>query len=534
MARNRIPANRIQTQEDRTMGKKTTSGDSTAAKKTGAKKSGAGKSDGRDSPVASLVIAETTETPVAVKSLATPPTVDKPRRIHPRRFPPRIPEGEDREMHSITRAAFAAAAVPSPGEDLAVVLDTELKKPGLQKTASNVGEPSVAINGKVVFYTGNWYAAFSTDGGKTFQFLDPQVAFKQFDPPGSSFCCDQVVQYIPQIDTFVWLMQYGTTSGVDNFQRLAFAKTADVAASRFRIFDITAKGLGAPGAFLDFPDLAVGANFLYMTTNIFPPGTSDVGSAVVRIAINSIATGPILAQRFVSLNQAGFRVAQNCGNTAFFAVHENTSTLRVFSWDEKKGTPTSVTVPVARWIGGNGYQSRTPDNRRWLDRADSRITGGTLAGNHLWFAWSVNRGSNMRDRPFIQIARINATNMTLEENINIFDPSSATAYPALATNGANEVGLSYFVGGGTRFPTLVVALLTNVRHDKEVAASGRGPLAAGDGSHEWGDYLALRPVFPDRKLFASSGYVMKGGGSGDGSNRDCTPHFVIFGRKKDT
>ena len=516
------------------MGKKTASEDSAAAKKPGPKKSAAGKKGDNDSAVSSFVIEESTEAPVAVKSLATPPTVDKPRRIHPRRFPPRIPEGEDREMHSITRAAFAVAAAPSPGEDLTVVLDTELKKPGLQKTASNVGEPSVAINGNVVFYTGNWYAGFSTDGGKTFQFLDPQVAFKKLDPPGSSFCCDQVVQYIPQIDTFVWLLQYGTTSGGDNFQRLAFAKTADVAASRFRIFDITAKSLGAPGAFLDFPDLAVGANFLYMTTNIFPQGSPNVGSAVVRIAINSIDTGPIQAQRFVKMDQAGFRVAQNCGKTGFFAVHANTSTLRVYSWDETKAVPTFVLVPVARWIGGNGYQSRTPDNRRWLDRADSRITGATLAGNHLWFAWSVNRGSNMRDKPFIQIARINSADMKLAENINIFDPSSATAYPALATNGANEVGISYFVGGGTRFPTLVVGLLTNVRHDKEVAASGRGPLADGDGSHEWGDYLALRPVFPGRKLFASSGYVMKGGGSGDGSNRDCTPHFVIFGRKKDT
>lgn len=485
-------------------------------------------------PVASFTVKENTKAPVTVRSLAQPPTINRPKRIHPRRFPPRVPEGEERAVHSATPAALAfAAAAPSPAEEIDVVLNTELTKPGTQKTASNVGEPSLAVNGDVVFYTGNWYAAFSTDGGKTFQFVNPQNAFKQFDPPGASFCCDQVVHYMPQIDTFVWLMQYSTENEVDNFQRLAFARTADVAAKRFRIFDITARSLGVPGTFLDFPDLAVGKNFLYMTTNIFPPDSLEVGSAVVRIRISSIEQGPIQAQRFVNLEQAGYRVAQNCGTTAFFAAHEDTSTLRVFSWGEGRARPTSKLVPVSRWIGGNGYQSRTPDGRRWLDRADPRLTGATLAGNELWFAWSVNRGSNMRTRPFIQIARIDSTTMRTLENINIFDQDSATAYPALSANVANEVGISYFIGGGMRFPTLVVGILTGLRREMHVAESGRGPLADDDGSHQWGDYLGLRPVFPERKLFASSGYVMKGAGSGDGSNRDCTPHYVTYGRKKD-
>jgi len=122
-----------------------------------------------------------------------------------------------------------AVAVPrrAATDELVLVTNTELTGPAQQDTASNVGEPSTAMNGQVVFYTGNWYAASSPDGGNTFQYLDPATVFKQFDPPGSQFCCDQVVNYIPQIDMFVWLLQYGPESG-DNIQRLAFAKTADV------------------------------------------------------------------------------------------------------------------------------------------------------------------------------------------------------------------------------------------------------------------------------------------------------------------
>jgi hypothetical protein len=481
--------------------------------------------------VVTITIRETNKQPVRIKTLARPPRIDRPQRIHARRFPPRILEGEERAFHSTTRplATFAARAV-SPDDEIKIVLDTELSGPTQQQTASNVGEPSMAVNGDVVVYTGNWYAAVSSDRGKTFRYIDPSTAFQQFDPPGATFCCDQVVQFIPAIDTFVWLLQYSTANDVDNFQRLAFARTADVAANRWRLFDLTAKSLGVPGTFLDFPDLALGPNKLYITTNIFPPHSAKVGSAVVRIPFASIAAGSFRADRFVTFDHASIRVAQNCGKTAFFAAHENTSTLRVFSWAEGRKRPISTLVGVARWIGGNGYHSRTPDGGRWLDRADPRITGATLAADQLWFAWGVNSGSNQRPKPFIQIARIDAVNLTLIENINVFDPDSATCYAALATNADNEVGISYFIGGGTRYPTHIVGFLAAPRREAEIAAGQRSPLPEGDGSYHWGDYLAVRPAFPDANLFAATGYVMMG--AGDGSNRDCTAHFVIFGRKK--
>ncbi len=483
--------------------------------------------------VATVVVKQATRQPHKVGLLAKPPRIDRPKRIHPRRFPPRIPEGEERALRSATPPlAHVAALAASPGDELKIALDTELAGPGQNRTASNVGEPSTAMNGNIVVYTGNWYAATSKDGGSTFKFMDPATAFSQFDPPNKTFCCDQVAHYIPQIDTFVWLLQYSAPGDADNFQRLAFAKTSDVAAGRWRIFDITTAVLGVPGMFLDFPDLAIGENALYVTTNVFPPNNLKAGSAVVRIPFTSISTGPFKVDRFVTFEHFSPRVAQNCGTTAYFAAHENTSTLRVFSWPESAPQPASKLVGVARWIGGNGYQSRTPDGRRWLDRADPRITGATFASGELWFAWSVNRGSNQRDKPFVQIARIDASGMTLIENINIFDQDSATCYAGLSTNASSEVGVVYFLGGGTRFPTLMVGILTGTRRDAEVATGQRGPLADNDGSHQWGDYLTIRAARPNGQLFAATGYVMKGPGDGDGSNRDCTPHFVMFGRKK--
>ncbi len=466
--------------------------------------------------------------PVQVRHLDAPPKFEKAKSIHPRRLLPFVAEGQERPFHSLNTRAIIHRTLDT-AQDLVITLNTTIPQPAQNHTASNVGEPSLSANGSVVFYTGNWYAALSVDGGSTFSFIDPNSFAQPTDPAGVTFCCDQVVNYMPAIDTFVWLMQYGPSTG-DNIQRLAFAKTDDVKAGKWRIFDITTQMLEVPKFFMDFPDLAVGANFLYVTTNCFGPDGQTVGSAVARIPLASIAEGNPALDKFVSMELFAFRVAQNCTDTAYFAAHKDTSTLSVFSWPENQATPTSQDVAIARWIGTNGYISRTPDGRRWLDRADPRLTGATLAGDELWFAWSVDADSNHRPKPFVQIARIRRTDMSLIEDVNLFDTDSAIAYAGLATNANDEVGVSYMIGGAV-FPSHVVGFLSNNRLSVVAGAGERSPMPDAQGHFEWGDFLTARPVFPDRKLFAAAGYTLVG--TQDGDNQDGTPRFVVFGRRSD-
>ena len=466
--------------------------------------------------------------PVQARHLDAPPKITKPKSIHPRRLLPFVAPGQERPFHSLNTRAIIHRALDAT-LDIQIALNTPIPEPGQKRTASNVGEPSLSVNGDVVFYTGNWYAALSSDGGKTFSFIDPNSFAQPNDPPGVTFCCDQVVNYMPTIDTFVWLMQYGPSTG-DNIQRLAFATTDNVKAGKWQIFDITTQMLGVPGFFMDFPDLAVGSNFLYVTTNCFGPDGQTVGSAVARIPITGISQGAPTLEKFVSMDLFAFRVAQNCTDTAYFAAHKDTSTLSVFSWPESQAAPTSQDVAIARWIGTNGYISRTPDGRRWLDRVDPRLTGATLAGDELWFAWSVDADSNHRPKPFVQMARINRTNMSLLEDVNLFDADSAIAYAGLGTNSNNEVGVSYMIGGAV-FPSHVVGIMSNNRLSVVAGKGDRSPIADPQGHFDWGDYLTARPVFPDRKLFAAAGFTMIG--TTDGDNQDATPRYVVFGRSKD-
>lgn len=454
--------------------------------------------------------------------------------IHPRKVLPKAPVGPKvRDAQPTAALSFeegvpladlrAARVAPmAPTDTITLRTNVQLNDVATADTASHVCEPSTAINGNVVFYTGNWFAAVSTDGGTTFRFVDPYTTFP--NPPGMGFCCDQVVLYVKRIDTFVWLLQYTRDPSGKNVQRIAYATTARARTGSWRFFDITPASLGlAAGIWLDFPDLALGQNMLYMTTNAFA-GNTWRASAVVRIALSSFTSGTLSASRSVSTTHPSLRVAQNCGTTAYFVAHQSTSSLRVFGWKEGSATPTSSVVPVASWSRGP-YSSTTPDGRDWLQRADGRHTGATLAGNEVWFAWGAAKGgANARPHPFVQIARINATTMTLIANINLWDPNSAIFYAALSTNANDEVGTSYTIGGGPRFPTHVVGILTGTRRQVTTFTSTRGP-----SDNKWGDYLAVRRNYPSQKLFCATGYSLQSGAG----NSDATPNLTIFGRSSE-
>lgn len=455
--------------------------------------------------------------------------------IHPRKIIPKAPVGEKvldaaptmalAFEDAIPRAALKArlTAPMTPSDTVTLVKNVQLNDVATKDTASHVCEPSAASNGDVVFYTGNWFAAISRDGGTNFKYVDPFRTFP--DPVGMRFCCDQVVLYIRSIDTFVWLLQYTADSSGKNIQRIAYATTARVKTGQWRFFDITPASLGlAPGIWLDFPDLASGTGMLYMTTNCFNAAGAWKASAVVRIALSSFTSGTLSASRSVSTTDPSLRVAQNCGTTGFFAAHRSTSSLRVFSWKESSPAPTMKDISVASWSRA-ACVSTTPDGRKWLARADGRHTGAARAGNELWFAWgSAQGGANARPHPFVQIARINLTTMTLIENINLWDPNSAIFYAALATNSNDEIGVSYTIGGGTRFPTHVIGILTGTRRQVTTFVSTRGP-----SDDKWGDYLAVRRHYPKEKLFSATGYSLQ---SGSGSS-DATPNFTVFGRSSD-
>src|SRR6187200_2746735 len=58
-------------------------------------------------------------------------------------------------------------------------------------------ETSLANKDNLLFYTGNWFAARSVDGGSTWGYISPKDHFE-------FFCCDQDVIYDPNHEIFIW------------------------------------------------------------------------------------------------------------------------------------------------------------------------------------------------------------------------------------------------------------------------------------------------------------------------------------------
>ena len=93
---------------------------------------------------------------------------------------------------------------------------------------------NAARNGNVVMLSYNTSVLLSTDGAGTYQLLDPTTIFPSApsndaagNPLDAGLCCDQILRYVPQIDRFVWLMQFcgtGPGSGRRSSRRRAWSR----------------------------------------------------------------------------------------------------------------------------------------------------------------------------------------------------------------------------------------------------------------------------------------------------------------------
>jgi hypothetical protein len=100
-------------------------------------------------------------------------------------------------------------AVPSSSRPFARLLDRLLPvAPSTFGLAVRmVAEPAIALGDSVIWMTGNWFAARSTDHGATWQYVDPYADFP-------TFTSDQDAVFDPHRHLFVWYRQGGLVPGL--------------------------------------------------------------------------------------------------------------------------------------------------------------------------------------------------------------------------------------------------------------------------------------------------------------------------------
>lgn len=381
---------------------------------------------------------------------------------------------------------------------------------------SSINEPTAAASGNNIFVTGNWFASRSTTGGANFALVDP---FTALPSAAGGFCCDQIVLYDPSRDIWIWILQY-IRSGGNNIFRVAISRGGSFGSWYWWDFSPRALNAAWTDMWFDYPDAALSANNLYITFNAFNAAGNWLRAFVFKLSLDQLRASSNLSYQWWSTTANGsLRLTQGATTNMYFASHNGSTTLRVYSWPDASGTIGSFDANVSAYSAGP-YSAPGPGGVEWLGRTDSRITGAWLTGTRAGFMWTAGAGSG-RPFPYVKVAVVDVATRSLIEQPDIWNSSFAFAYPAACPNAQGVVGVSLFMGGGTTHPAHVVGFRDgNVWRLVITRSSTHGP-----SNGTWGDYLWCIRHQPQASEWVASGYTLQGGTD----RRNVEPQYVHFG-----
>jgi hypothetical protein len=155
--------------------------------------------------------------------------------------------------------------------------------------------------------------------------------------------------------------------------------------------------------------------------------------------------------------------------------------------------------------------------------ATRRFGGGFFPGpdSEVWFAWTAARGDGFAN-PHIEVVQIDTSNWHVTNQWQIWNPDFAFAYPSLATNSNQEVGISLGWGGNKNFANHAVGILG----DFVVWYAELSDAAI----NRWGDYVTVRQASPSTCLYAADGYAVLNN-TPPATGTSFNPRYILFGRE---
>ena len=395
---------------------------------------------------------------------------------------------------------------------------------------SEVAEPAVAASGDRVFYSANWFAATSANGGSDFSFVNPGPG--PFPAPtGETFCCDQTMAHDPGSNTIFWLQQFipsnfnppSTTTGT---QRINVDQNSD--GSWDCAYDISTTLVGFPtSTWFDFPDLTVSSNYLYHASNTFTFSWNWAGGYVGRYPLAELAacSTSLTIDAFTS-GSGSFRFSRGADDIMYFAAQPNNSNLRIWSWPDATPDPTLVVRSITPWSNSSRV-CPGPDGRNWCGFHDGRIQSGFLTGSTLGFMWTPSQGGSF-PFPYLRFSTFDTGNdLALVDDIDIWSPDVAFMYPSASVNSLGELGGTVMWGGGdTHYASCSAWMAQTPTADDLVplnhTTSIAGTIGPSNGNSRSGDYTMSTSYYPDDLQFAGACFAYLGLGSG-------TATYVRFG-----
>jgi hypothetical protein len=415
---------------------------------------------------------------------------------------------------------------------------------GYGSVSGRAPEPSTGNNGKNIFQTGNWYASRSFNNGATWGFLNPYTIFGGF-----GFCCDQVTLYDPSRDVEFWLLQ--GNSGL----KFALSSGSSLFSS-WCVYTLGPGSFGQPATTaVDYNDVALGEQDVYIASNLFP-ATGGQGVGLLRLPIDTLMTCGAYNYNYIAWMPGGpfgwsftWKPVQGATNVMYWASTWNQnltsgSTIRIFSWAENSGTYfwNDLAINVFPFMVRNGGQNCSSGGgviTNWCQFNDSRVKGGALADDVLYFSFDATQGGGF-SYPYSRIVEFSRDTMTYLGDINVWASWGPVQYVTLSPNSHGDVGLveawSGTIGTTNYYPSELVALLDDYSPSYpqiRYYLFGNGNTCSSGGLYRWGDYFTVRPWLPTGDVFIATGDVIRGNNCGS-AGWYSEPHNVVFGRKRDT
>ncbi len=402
---------------------------------------------------------------------------------------------------------------------------------------SSLGEPAVANNGRRIFYTGNTFASFSPDKGKTWT---PR-SFPAAPFAGAIMCCDQDLEYSEGRRRVFWSMLWVNSALTGGEVQIAVLnKPTKAPACTYNI------GFGLT-TLPDYPHIGLSNDFLYLSTNnidfSIPAWT---GSQMKRFNLDAMADcQPVTEQTFTwsTGSQRVFVPVEGATDIMSWGILDNSTTFRIFSWPET----TTLVSTTTRAISTSPHNN--PDCRGGVGNFDfiERSTAWSIVGFRMrgWYGqpnggggrdvvgWWWNVGvDGSHPQGHVHAAVFDARTLNLVSQPHIFHSTFCFGYPDVATTDRGHPGVIIAFGGqaGGGGSAASNAVLLG---DDVVSLWGNAVTVAA-GTHNrtdgrFGDYFTIQRHSPCGKFFSASSYVLSGGTSGSNAEH----HYVNFGRNRD-
>lgn len=407
---------------------------------------------------------------------------------------------------------------------------------------SNTQEPSIDANGKYIFGTGNWYATRSLNNGATWQSLDP---FAQF---GSNFCCDQVTLYDPARNVQFWLLMGVEDPGTTG-NHLQLAVSAGNNLTSWCSYSVLPSWFGEPSTtFLDYQDMAIGTDFLYISTNPFPAAGGNK-TALARLPIDELAACAGFSFNFLNVNDwFTFKPVQGATDVMYWGSVTPISgagigsVFRLYSWAENSPTYFWYDRAIAPFV----YMSRNSGQNcasigatagvvnNWCNYADSRVLGGYVKRGEIGFSFNAKQDGS-HQFPYTRLVRFAEGTKNYLGAVDFWATNFAIQFMSWAPNDRGHLGGTFAYGGGTStafFPGTGMLAIDDFGTTIKYIAGISNACASSGITARWGDYLTIRPYHPaDLVWIATAMRNVNGGPCGGGWSE--VKNFV-FGRERDS